>query len=694
MENAVPQHAYTILVPVANPETARGLLELGVAMAHPREGRVIALIVSMSDADKEAEAVEAIEPIVLDMEAEEKPVELITTNASSVSRGILDAVREEGADLVIVGLNKPTHGQVVIGTISESVASTAPCGVLIYRPGLSPEFSRIVIPTDGSEDSRIAVRVSIMLSEYYDVPAEAMYVQSGERAYWEGRGRIEASMQDIKGQERIKRTVVTAADPADGILSRVNEDDLLVVGFSGRSEWQRWLYGDFSLPLLNRSPGPVILTSRAPEKQALAGFTERFVNWLRPTLTQVEQDDLVRQASQNASASLDFTVLMMIAAVLASFGLLLNSGAVIIGAMLVAPLMSPLISFSTGVTTGRLGLMRRSIITVLQGVILALVVSFVIGLIGPSDIVTSEMAGRGNPTIIDLGVALASGLIGAYATARKDIPAALAGVAIAAALVPPICTIGLGLSISNFGLARGATLLFVTNIISIILAAWGIFFWLGMRPRVIDTSRARPFASAALVGSFVLVIVLLVAGNVDPNRFEVGVERVLRESFEPFSEASLVDFEIQRDDPLLVVAIVRVSSLILEEGGLRETFRDQVQSAQQALADQLNQPVELDVVMQPVMHIADTGKILTDRLTLLMKPAELVNLDYNFDNDGQMHVLATVRPAPGMSEDAVRELATEAARLLESSLLVPVDLQLQFESGDATPEATAEPAAG
>ncbi len=427
-------------------------------------------------------------------------------------------MREENADLVVLGLNKPDHGQVIIGAIPESIAATAPCDVLIYRTGLVPEFKRIVVPANGTEHSRIATRVGIALGQGYEVPVEAMFVQDSGSEAWRGYGRLAAALADIPGAQRVKRTVVSAADPVRGILARVTEQDLLVLGYSKRSELQRWLYGDFSRELLNRAPGPVILTSRSDEEEAKHfALLGRLLRWTRPTLTRVEQEDLVRQAREMGTASLDYTVLIIVSAVLASFGLLTNSGAVIIGAMLVAPLMTPLIAFAIGMTSGQLILMRRSALSMVQGFVLAFAIALVIGLISTSTIVTSEMAGRGNPTVLDMGVALASGVIGAYATARKEIPSALAGVAIAAALMPPVCTIALGVAYGNIALARGATLLFSANIVSIMLAAWGVFFWLGLRPEAQTQARVRPIISGLLVAIFALITAIFLLRDVNPK---------------------------------------------------------------------------------------------------------------------------------------------------------------------------------
>ena len=176
---------------------------------------------------------------------------------------------------------------------------------------------------------------------------------------------------------------------------------------------------------------------------------------MNPKIAPYEEAELVVLQEESGGLSLDYVVLIVIAAILASLGLILNSNAVIIGAMLVAPLMAPLIAFSTGMAIGDLHLTRKAIIALLVGILLALGVSYVAGLISVTTIITSEMAARGNPTFLDLAVALASGVIGAYAAGRKSIPSAAAGVAIAAALMPPLCTVGLAYAFGDYSFIQG-----------------------------------------------------------------------------------------------------------------------------------------------------------------------------------------------------------------------------------------------
>lgn len=586
---AIPDYAKVVLVPVANPATAPHMLHLGCIMAHPDNGRIIALIVSLGDPEALAKSAAQLEPIVAEFQEQGHPVEIMTEVATSIARGILDVARDEMADLVILGIMKPTRGQASLGTIAEGVIATAPCDVLVYRHATKPEFSRIVVPVDGTLVSRVAVRTGIMLANGYGKPIEAMYAQPGYYPEWQGLARIEQTLQDIPGGRICKRTVVKAAEPALGVLSRLSDEDLVVIAAPRLSAFEKWLSGNFSQAILDNSPGAVILASRRTGEDGITGVVRRRLRALTPTLTRIEQEEIVRQAQEMATPSLDYFVLIIISALLASFGLLQSSPAVIIGAMLVAPLMQPLIALATGLTTGRLELMRQAIVTGIQGMLLALLIAVGVGMIAQTDLPTGEMLARGSPSLLDALVALASGLVGAYATARKDIPAALAGVAIAAALMPPVCTVGLGIAMQNLNLSAGSGLLFLTNIISITIAGWIIFFWLGMRPRKVEESRRRQYISVAfLVILLVPVVALLLRLSSTSSSRSLVEEKVIA----AFAPADVVEIQVVQGDTLHVIATVQSERIITAQT---------VRAAQDTLAAELAQPVELEVVFLRVL---------------------------------------------------------------------------------------------
>ena len=185
---------------------------------------------------------------------------------------------------------------------------------------------------------------------------------------------------------------------------------------------------------------------------------------------------------ENAKLSSIFIVLMVLSTLLATTGLFQNSAPVIIGAMILAPLMSPIISLSMGVVRGESFLITRSLKTLTYGVLTALIFSSIYTYLMPLNVLTDEMRGRLNPNILDLMVAIISGIAGAYANSKSEVTKSLAGVAIAVALVPPLSVIGIGIGWGDFGITYGSFLLFLTNLVGITLAASITFLVLGYAP--------------------------------------------------------------------------------------------------------------------------------------------------------------------------------------------------------------------
>jgi uncharacterized membrane protein len=165
------------------------------------------------------------------------------------------------------------------------------------------------------------------------------------------------------------------------------------------------------------------------------------------------------------------------------------------------------------VVLGDTRFIRLSLGAVGRGVVLAIVFSALAGLLSMNDPATPELLARTQPTLIDLAIALFSGLAGGYALARSDAAGALPGVAIAAALVPPLATVGISLTAGRFGHALGAMLLFTANFVSISSATALMFLVLGFRPTVAQKSRRAVQARSGRVALISLgVVTALILG--------------------------------------------------------------------------------------------------------------------------------------------------------------------------------------
>ena len=209
------------------------------------------------------------------------------------------------------------------------------------------------------------------------------------------------------------------------------------------------------------------------------GFIHRRLNF--PLLNREDRVALAERVFGSSSADADFVVMMTLSAVLASLGLMQGSTAVVIGAMLVAPLMNPLSGAGLAVSQGNLKLFRDAFVAIAIGVAIGFVVSLMVGLLNPGYEPSLEIEARGKPDLFDLGIAFASGMAAAYAQGRPNVAATLAGVAIAAALVPPLAVIGLALTSDRPIIAGNAAILLITNLVAITLGAALVFRMLGVR---------------------------------------------------------------------------------------------------------------------------------------------------------------------------------------------------------------------
>jgi uncharacterized hydrophobic protein (TIGR00271 family) len=330
------------------------------------------------------------------------------------------------------------------------------------------------------------------------------------------------------------------------------------------------------------------------------------------------------QLRDSCTPDFDFFLLVLLSAVIATLGLLTNSAAVIIGAMLVAPLMSPIIGIGLASLTGDARLFRDSGVALVRGAVLAILMAVLLAWVNrylpfiTLQELPVEVTSRTRPSPIDLTVALAGGMAAAFALAMPSISAALPGVAIATALMPPLCTIGIGIAMGRWDVAGGAGLLFLTNAVTIAFAAMLVFFALGFSP-------GRKFgrrAPRALYISAGFTLVLLVPLTLLSARFfrdateNRQINSVVSTQVATMG-AELIDLNVvQQGDALHMTVPLRVS---------RQLSYQDVVNMQENIALQLQQPVsivvnqvvaaQIDPVVPPTFTITPTAATFTPTVT-------------------------------------------------------------------------------
>jgi uncharacterized hydrophobic protein (TIGR00271 family) len=235
-------------------------------------------------------------------------------------------------------------------------------------------------------------------------------------------------------------------------------------------------------------------------------------NQFRPADVPKFVDKLFYEGARRRPYLERFFALLILATIIATAGLLGDSTATIIGAMIVAPLMTPIMATGAALVMGQTNRALQSLLLVLMGIATVIGLSWFLATLY-SGIISFEENGqivaRISPRMVDLVAALASGAAGAFCLSRDDIADSLPGVAISISLVPPLCVVGIALSAGEWGGATGAMLLFITNFLSILLAGGGVLAMLGLtRAAMIEvrgTARRNAFVlifvATVLVGS-------------------------------------------------------------------------------------------------------------------------------------------------------------------------------------------------
>jgi uncharacterized hydrophobic protein (TIGR00271 family) len=408
----------------------------------------------------------------------------------------------------------------------------------IWNEGLPEEhstISKLLIPTVGGPNTAHAF--SFLLPLAPEVNLTALYVipeYEAPDAEALARARLRQLVEFVDGGGRVATKIVRAATVADAIVGEAKEGyDLVVIGATRESSVDRMLFGDIPAAVVRSSKRPVAIV-RQPDTPwvSLSSFLTWRLQAFIPRLGLTDRNDAYVRIRRGARPSVDYYMLISLSAMIASLGLIVDSAAVVIGAMLVAPLMSPIIGSGLAGVLGEARFLKRSLTAVLQGAFLAISVGILAGFLTLNQPLAGEVLARTQPSLIDLGIAWFSGLAAAYALCRSDAAGALPGVAIAAALVPPLATVGITFTVSAaavlemdpiawgsvldgraFQMPMGALLLFATNFVAIALAAAIMFLILGFRPAMARKERKRVQTYTFRFSFVLLFLVALLLGG-------------------------------------------------------------------------------------------------------------------------------------------------------------------------------------
>ena len=359
-----------------------------------------------------------------------------------------------------------------IETAKQMVINTAALGIIVvYRPSSSSFSRRVVSEYIEDEVSLHAIifapRSIVEVGRF--LIASIFSYKTSSSSLPDYLGHIKTEQLTISGSGALDYSIDDKPLSAEQIQITIIENALFVLS-SGLPE-----------KLSRQDQKESVRVSALPKGEAVNELTNRALPWIHHTdQDEVKETFLVLKESARASEA--YLVLMVLATLLATIGLFANSAPVIIGAMILAPLMAPIISLSMGVLRQNSDLVTESSKTLFIGIVLALLFGTLLTLMIPLQTINHEIGARLSPTILDLAVAIISGIAAAYANARSEVAKSLAGVAIAVALVPPLAVSGMGVGWLDWEVFSGAFLLFMTNLVGIILAASASFLVMGFSP--------------------------------------------------------------------------------------------------------------------------------------------------------------------------------------------------------------------
>ena len=591
--------AFQILIDVTEAEDLESLIQAGLQLAKAGDGQILVLqtIIQpayISTAMEKRIAGQALSSLKSKIKKNKDdaavPIETMVRLSSSRSLSILETVREEKIDLVLLGwasIQGQTEG--VLNEELNRVVLSAPCDVAILHGKITNPIHSVTVSTRGGPHAGEALKYGQWLTGDEETKVVALTIVSGQltpEKEESAQSRLQQAIADTGDPDAFIPRISQANDVKDGILQESSGSDLLLLGASTKGLLDEAIFDGIPVEVANARKGPTLLVKHYEGGRQF--WLRRMWGYLYapfPTLTVGERVSASRRIRESAVANVDFYAMIILASIIAILGLIQNSAAIIIGAMLVAPLMSPILAIAFSLVLGDVRLLAQSGESTIKGVLMAVAVSVVIAIILPPLPITSEVLARTQPNLLDLMVALASGAAAAYAMARKQLAAALPGVAIAAALVPPLCVVGYGLGFGLYYIAGGALLLFITNLSAIILSGAIVFLLLGFRPTRAEYGQQNQRWFLLSIAILVIIATPLALTSINLRESldrKQKVENVLTHEFDN-AQVDIEDVKIvQKGDGFIV------SGTIYAYGTLSN---DDLSKIQELLSEEIGAPV-------------------------------------------------------------------------------------------------------
>lgn len=421
--------------------------------------------------------------------------------------------------------------------------------------------------------------------------------------------------------------------------------------------------------------------------------------WLQGKVSEINHPAVIKDIYAEGEVSAGYFIILTFANLIALSGLITNSAPVIIGAMLISPLMGPILTFGFAFITGEKAIFNKALRKITLSIVLTIIIAMIASYMSPLKEITTEILSRTRPNIYDLAIAFLSGTVGAVAICtKKNYLTIVPGVAIATAVIPPLSVTGFGLGTGSLTIAFGGFFLFFTNFVAIIIATCGVFYFYGFRPVLIadaDVSKLKKRVSMLAVVLFIISIPLIYTlhRSISEIAMQKKISGLLKQGLDRERISRLQTFSyIEKDGVLDISAVVNTVDYIRDEdiADIEKDISISLQSKANLNLDQIKvQPrglkeaaVTLIVPPKPPWEVIkasreDVVKVIrqvSGKVEKLISPSPVTDFSFGFDDrSNSVSVTLVIKRDKALSGEQTVILE----RMMADELGLPVRLAVE-----------------
>jgi uncharacterized hydrophobic protein (TIGR00271 family) len=407
-------------------------------------------------------------------------------------------------------------------------------------------------------------------------------------------------------------------------------------------------------------------------------------------LSVSDKDAVSNNINENTELSSSYFILLIASIIICTLGLLLNAAPVVIGGMIIAPLMWPLLKIAVGISREQSSTLKSGIFLLLLSTLIGITASYLLTHLSPIKQLNPEITSRTAPTLLDLIIALAAGAVAAVAIIQPRVSNNIAGVAVSVSLIPPLCVSGIGLALNNLNIFTGGLLLFLSNIESIIFIALIVFYITGIREYSVRSSileKGFTIIALALVITSVPLFILLKQHSfksVAYNKVESLLNEILRE-ISPDINIESIKTDVSRHNGK---DKIKIDAKALLSTNTNIDYQQQ-QEIISKLEKQLNADIDLNLTLQRTISVISEQDLATrlykeNLLTVFLKEINSIDpslaadsITASYDEEKDVWIVSAILLS---DEDSLFnfEHKNKIEKILSNSIDNTVDLRIDI----------------